>query len=101
MPVSDWKVVGPRLLLREVDTNAGAALVKSQASSDEYLTRECEVVGIGMDYDDEKIHIQPSSFRIGQHVYIGLYKGAKVEIDGEELIVVDAETDVLLVRKDG
>jgi co-chaperonin GroES (HSP10) len=91
MPVNEWKVVGPRLLLRPIDINAGSGLLKAESSGDDNLTRECEIVAMGT-FD--------APWELGQRVMIGLYKGAKVEIDGEELIVVDAETDVLLVKKE-
>lgn len=99
--IEGWAVFGPRLLLRQIDqATSSSGLSKPESAAEVGLMQGqlCEIVGISA---LEQSSPYWNTFRVGQRVYVAKYKGAMVEIDGEELVVVDIETDVLLYQKGG
>ncbi len=94
MSLSDWKVLGNRLLLRPIK-EADGTIYKPKMDDDapdpdKPLTQVCEVMQVG------PLAIG-HGFEVGQHVIV-LMNWAKVEIDGEILTVVDADDDALMVK---
>jgi co-chaperonin GroES (HSP10) len=90
---STWHPIKTYLLLRPIDPNQGKTLYapESAAQTEYARAQECVVLDCG---PEAAKHFDPY-----QHVFVAAYKGARVEIDGEELLVVDAETDVLLTQQ--
>jgi co-chaperonin GroES (HSP10) len=90
---SAWHPIKTYLLLRPIDPNQGKTLYapESAAQTEYARAQECAVI--------DKGPLLGAEYAIGQRVFVAAYKGARVEIDGEELLVVDAETDVLLAHQ--
>lgn len=90
MSLNDWKVLGNRLLLRVIEVKDASGLTKTDSPDpDGPQTTLAEVVAKGPAVDQ---------FAIGQQVIV-LKTWARVEIDGGEFIVCDADDDVLLMKE--
>jgi len=92
MAIKDWKVLGNRLLLRRVELSSAGAIIRPESELDEreIHTQECEIIMVGP-------LAVGHGFDVGQHVIV-LENWAKVEIEGEVLVVVDADDDALLAK---
>ena len=91
--LSDWKVLGNRLLLRPVEQDSSqGGIIRPETADDEYeiLTQECEVLARGP--------LVSIPYNVGDRLIV-LMNWAKVEIDGEILVVVDADDDALLLKE--
>ena len=77
----------------EKQTEAG--IVIPDTNEEVPLTGEVLATGEGyvLTGEDGKTHVRPLLVRAGMRVMFGKYSGAKVEIDGEEFIVMD-EADI-------
>lgn len=84
------KPLGSRVLVQEVKEEAGGIVLPEDVEVDRDFI-QAEVVAVGT--DEEKIKVKP-----GDRVLLDGFAGKKVELDGEEYLIVKSSDILALVE---